>query len=249
MFDVRPVHPFHPFTPQHYIAIAVGFAAVAGFLLAGKKGDESRKRAAVVLAVLNLSAFPLSLVAWASIDVPKSLDNFLPLHLCDVAAFSAGFALLTKRPLLCALTYFWGLAATMQALLTPALSVGFPHFAFVMFFVQHFAIVAAAFYLPVVDGWRPRQPLWKAPLEAFAWSQVYLAFAMTMNKLLGTNFAFASHKPENPSLLDQLGPWPWYLLAMEVLALLLYYLLTLPFIRRTENEGLQGAVDSDPPGQ
>ncbi|MEO5714593.1 MAG: TIGR02206 family membrane protein [Luteolibacter sp.] len=234
MSDVRAVHVFHPFTQEHFIAVAVGFAAVAFFLLAGKKGGDSRKRAALVLASANFTAFPLSLAAWYSIDAPKSLDNFLPLQLCDVATLTAGIALLTKRPLFCALTYFWGLAATMQALLTPALTVGFPHMAFVMFFVQHFAIVAAAFYLPIVDGWRPRQPLWKTPLEVFGWSQVYLAVAMTVNHLLGTNFAFASHKPENPSLLDQLGPWPWYLLAMEVLALVLFYLLALPFARRAE---------------
>ncbi len=225
-------HPFHPFSQEHLIAVVVGFASVAGFLLAGKMGDAFQKRTSMVLALLNLTAFPLSLVAWASIDAPKSLDNFLPFHLCDVAAICAGLALLTKRPLLCSLTYFWGLAATIQALLTPALSVGFPNMAFVMFFVQHFAIVAAAFYLPIVDGWRPRLPLWKAPFEAFAWSQVYLAIAMTANWLLGTNFAFASRKPDNPSLLDYLGPWPWYLLGMEILALVLFYLLALPFLGR-----------------
>ncbi len=225
------IHPFHPFSQEHLIAVVIGFIAVAGFLLAGKKGGDSRKRSAIVLALLNLSSFPLSLVAWTSIDVPKSLDNLLPLQLCDIASLTAGLALLTKRPLLCALTYFWGLAATIQALLTPALSVGFPHMAFVMFFVQHFAIVAAAFYLPVVDGWRPH---WKTPLEVFGWSQIYLAVAMTTNHLLGTNFAFAAHKPENPSLLDHLGPWPWYLIGMEVLALVLFQLLALPFAKRLE---------------
>ena len=224
-------HPFHPLSQQHFLAVVIGFAAVAAFLMAGKKGGDSRKRAAVVLALINLASFPMSLAAWYTVDAPKSLDNFLPLQLCDVATFTAGLALLTKRPLLCALTYFWGLAATMQALLTPAISVGFPEFAFIVFFVQHFAIVAAAFYLPIVDGWRPRRPMWKAPLEVYGWSLVYLAIAMTVNKLLGTNFAFASHKPENPSLLDHLGPWPQYLCAMQVIAVALFYLLLLPFVR------------------
>lgn len=227
--------PFQPFTQQHFIAFAMGWAAVAAFVMAGKKGGDSRKRSTAVLALVNLSAFPLSLAAWSTIDAPKSLDNFLPLQLCDIATLTAGCALITKRPLLCALTYFWGLAATMQALLTPALTVGFPHMAFVMFFVQHFAIVAAAFYLPLVEGWRPRQPLWKAPLEVYFWSVVYLVVAMTVNKLLGTNFAFAAHKPVNPSLIDQLGPWPWYLLSMQGIALVFFYLLTLPFAGRTKN--------------
>ncbi len=225
---------FQPFTAPHYVSVAIGCVAVVGFLLAGKMGGDSRKRATAVLAVLNLSAFPLSLAAWYALDAPKSLENFLPLQLCDVATLTAGFALLTKRPLLCALTYFWGLAATMQALITPAITVGFPHMAFVMFFVQHFAIVAAAFYLPLVEGWRPRQPLWKAPLEIYGWSVLYLAFAMTVNKLLGTNFGFASRPPDNPSLIDHLGPWPWYLGWMLGIALVLYSLLSLPFLRKNK---------------
>ena len=224
--------PFHPFSQQHFIAVAIGFAAVAAFIMAGKKGGDSRRRTTAVLALVNLSSVPLSFAAWYTVDAPKSVENFLPLHLCDVATLTAGFALITKRPLLCALTYFWGLAATMQALLTPALSVGFPNMAFVMFFVQHFAIVATALYLPMVEGWRPRQPLWKAPLEIYACSLIYLMFAMTVNKLLGTNFAFASHPPLNPSLIDHLGPWPWYLVSMQLIALIFFYLLTLPFTRR-----------------
>jgi hypothetical integral membrane protein (TIGR02206 family) len=224
-------HPFHPFTPQHYVTVVLGFVVVAGFLLAGKKGGGSQKRATALLALLNFTAFPLSILAWSLLDASPALTNLLPLQLCDVATLTAGFALLTRRPLLCALTYFWGLAATMQALLTPALTVGFPHMAFVMFFVQHFAIVAAAFYLPFVLGWRPRLPLWKAPLEIGVWSVMYLAVAMTVNKLLGTNFGFASAPPENPSLIDHLGPWPWYLLSMLGVALFLYSLLLLPFVK------------------
>ncbi len=224
-------HSFHPFTREHFAALGVGAAVAAGFLLAGRRGGNGRKRATALLAFLNLSALPLSLAAWWTLDAPKSIDNFLPFHLCDIAAITAGFALITKRPLLCAMTYFWGLAATFQALLTPAISVGFPHMAFVMFFIQHFAIVTAALYLPLVEGWRPKQPLWKGPLEIYGWSLVYLAFAMTVNRLLGSNFAFASRPPDNPSLIDHLGPWPWYLFAMQAIALVFFFLLALPFLK------------------
>ena len=46
---------------------------------------------------------------------------------------------------------------------------------------------------------------------------------------LETNFAFASRPPDNPSLIDHLGPWPFYLFAMQGIALVLYLLLALPF--------------------
>jgi len=223
--------PFHPFSQEHLVTAAIGFTIVATLLIAGKKGGEWRKIATALLIFLDLTAFPLSVIAWLSLDAPKSLDNYLPLHLCDIATFTAGFALLTKRPLLCAMTYFWGLAATFQALLTPAISVGFPHPPFLMFFIQHFAIVATALYLPLVVGWRPKLPFWKGPMEIFGWSVIYLLLAMTVNRTLGTNFGFASRPPDNPSLIDHLGPWPWYLFSMQAIAMVFFLLLALPFTR------------------
>jgi hypothetical integral membrane protein (TIGR02206 family) len=233
-------HQFHPFTLEHFIALAIGTLATVAFLYTGRRGGNARNLATAVLAFLNLSVYPLSQAAWLTLDGEKSIDNFVPLHLCDIAAITAGFALITKRPLLCALTYFWGLAATVQALLTPAITVGFPHLPFIMFFVHHFAVVAAALYLPIVEGWHPKSPLWKSPLEAYGWSLVYLAVAMTANQLLGSNFAFASRPPDNPSLIDHLGPWPWYLVAMQAIALAFFCLLTLPFRKTTISRPLLG---------
>jgi hypothetical integral membrane protein (TIGR02206 family) len=225
-------HSFQPFSTQHFAAVATGLVIAAAFILIGRRGGDGRALATRLLAFLNFSALPLNLLAWGMFDGVKSIDNFLPLHLCDVAALTAGCALLTKHPLLCALTYFWGLAATLQGLLTPALTVGFPHFPFVMFFVHHFAVVTAALYLPLVEGWRPQRPAWKAVREIYAWSLVYLAVAMTANFLLGSNFAFAARPPDNPSLIDHLGPWPWYLLAMQGIGITFFFLLALLFVRR-----------------
>jgi hypothetical integral membrane protein (TIGR02206 family) len=221
--------PFQPFTSEHLLAVVLGGVIIAGFILAGRRGGRSRILSTAVLAFLNLAAYPLGQAAWMTLDAPKALDNLVPLHLCDLAAVTAGFALLTRHPVLCGLTYFWGLAATIQALLTPAITVGFPHLPFVMFFVHHLAVVGAALYLPLVEGWRPPKPFWKGPLVAYLWALVYLAIAMVANTLLGTNFGFAAGPPPNPSLIDHLGPWPWYLLSMQVLAVAFFLLLALPF--------------------
>lgn len=221
--------PFHPFSREHLIVVIIGFSVIAAILLAGRRGGLSRRIATSLLGFLCLSAYPLGQAAWLSLQADKSLDNIIPFHLCDIAAFTGGFALLTRKPLLASLTYFWGLAATMQALLTPAITVGFPHWPFVMFFVHHFAIVGTALYLPIVEGWRPKTPFWRSPLEVYGWSLAYLAFALIVNKILGTNFGFVARPPDNPSLIDHLGPWPWYLFWMSLIALLLYLLLALPF--------------------
>lgn len=225
---------FQPFTSEHLAALLIGGLCVMVFMWAGKRGGNSRMLATALLAFFNLSSYPLGQAAWLSLDRPLALENILPLHLCDIAAVTAGFALLTKRPALCALTYFWGLAATMQALVTPALGIGFPSWPFLTFFMQHFAIVGAALYLPVVEGWRPKQPLWSDPLRVYGWSVAYLAFALSVNSLLGTNFGFASRPPQNPSLIHHLGPWPWYLFSMQGIAVCLFLLLAVPLRRAAD---------------
>jgi hypothetical integral membrane protein (TIGR02206 family) len=224
--------PFHPFSREHLVTVLIGSVVVAALLLAGRSGEKGRRLSAALLAFANLSAYPLNQAAWMSLDGSVSLDNILPFHLCDIAAIVAGFALVTGSHTLRTLTYFWGLAATFQALLTPALSVGFPAWPFITFFIQHFAIVGAALHFPIVDGWRPKQPLWRSPLEVYGWSVAYLTLALFINSLLKTNFGFVSRPPDNPSLIDHLGPWPWYLFSLQALALLIFLLLALPLRRK-----------------
>ncbi len=226
--------PFHPFTPAHYITLAIGFAITAGLILFAKRSGKNQRAVTAILGFLNLSAYPFALWAWR--DYPVALDNVLPFHLCDFAAIIAGFALFTRKPILLTLTYFWGIAATTQALLTPAIAHGPPSLPFIHFFIQHFAIVAASLYIPLVLGWRPKTPWWRSPLEVFGISLLYHAFSLLVNMILKTNFAFSSRPPDNPSLIDHLGTWPIYLFAMQGIALVLYLLLALPFRKAPRND-------------
>jgi len=152
--------------------------------------------------------------------------ELLPLHLCDWATFTGVIALVTRRPLAFELTWFWAMAGTTQALVTPDLAVRPPELSWYTFYFSHGGVVAAALLLTWGAGLRTRP--WAA-FRIFAWSQIYLATVLGLNALLDTNYGYLCAKPENPSLLDHLGPWPWYLLSLEGLALALFWLLDLPF--------------------
>jgi hypothetical integral membrane protein (TIGR02206 family) len=219
--------PFQPFSAAHLITLAIGFSMIAGLILCAKISNRNQRVITFVLAFCNLVSYPFALYAWR--NYPHSLDNLLPFHLCDLAAVIAGLALWTRKPILLTLTYFWGLAATTQALITPALGIGPPELPFIHFFFQHFVIVAAALYIPIVLKWRPLQPWWKSPLIVLGISIGYQAAALVINYFLNTNFAFVSHVPDNPSLIDHLGPWPLYLFSMQGLALIFFMLLALPW--------------------
>lgn len=159
----------------------------------------------------------------------ERLDGLIPLHLCDLIAFVAAFALLFRTPLLCELTYFLGLGGTLQGLITPNVQLDFPHPTFFAFFHLHYAVVAAALLLPLGLGWRPRAPLGRTILKMMFTIVAYLALIHLVNLGLGTNFAFTVEKPENPSLFDVLGPHPWYMASVLVLSFAMLLFLSAPF--------------------
>ena len=92
------------------------------------------KSAIRLLSFCCFAAYPFNQAAWESTGGTITLDAVIPFHLCDIAAFLCGFALITRRYLLCELSYFWGLAGTLQGLLTPNLPYDFPHPVFLRLF-------------------------------------------------------------------------------------------------------------------
>ncbi|MBM3790173.1 MAG: TIGR02206 family membrane protein, partial [Acidobacteria bacterium] len=53
--------------------------------------------------------------------------------------------------------------------------------------------------------------------------------AGSLDMIFGWNYGYLRRPPSQPSLLDYLGPWPWYILSLELIALCIFILLTLPF--------------------
>jgi uncharacterized membrane protein YwaF len=142
------------------------------------------------------------------------LDSDLPLHLTDAVTVVAAVALWTRRPLAFELTWFWGLTASLQAVLTPDLGTDdrFPSFLYWHYFVTHGGVAVAA----------------------------------VGNALTGGNYMFLREKPDASTLLDYMGPWPWYILTAALVALAMFALLDLPFRRRRAEAALSPPAPSRP---
>jgi hypothetical integral membrane protein (TIGR02206 family) len=156
-----------------------------------------------------------------------SVQASLPLTLCDAALFVAAVACWWPQWLLAVeLTYFWGLAGTLQAVATPDLTAGFPRLEFFEFVVGHLGVVIAALYLVVGLGLRPRRG--SVP-RVFAITAAYTAFVGGFDWLTGANYMFLAALPRTASLLSLLGPWPWYIVSATGVAIVLFLVLDAPF--------------------
>jgi uncharacterized membrane protein YwaF len=72
---------------------------------------------------------------------------------------------------------------------------------------------------------------------------------MCLNPLLDSNYGYFNGKPSDGTVLDYLGPWPWYVLAEVVIVLVGWALVTLPWVgwpRRAHVSSPRGVTPHPP---
>ena len=150
----------------------------------------------------------------------------LPMHLCDWALIATVLTLTLRRQLCFELAYFWGLAGTAQALITPALDS--PDFWRIFaFFTVHSGIPASVLWLIFDFKMRPQRG---AMRRVVLCSQVYLVVALAVNAVTGGNYGFLSGRPSVHSMLDLFSDTHWlYVLQIDLTGLLFFLILDLPW--------------------
>ena len=216
---------FSRFGGEHLLAIAVVAAVSVVAAVLARRSERLPAILARGIAAALLSAG----IGYVVVDaiVGKPWSEIAPLHLCDVAVFIGAWALVRGEQLAYELTFLWGMAGTTPAMLWPELAEGFPHFRYFFYFAQHGLIVVGATYMTFGLGMRPRA---KSPLYAWLVLNGYAAVLAVVNTLAKTNFLYLRELPRSSSPLDLFGPWPWYILGGEVIAISAFTLLALPFV-------------------
>jgi hypothetical integral membrane protein (TIGR02206 family) len=225
---------FTAYGPSHWTVLTVFVIGAAALIWFGRRQTESQALVfGRVFAALIVAVFGVALVFKL---IQPTLDGSVPLQLCDIAELMAAYALWSQRHWAFALSYYWGLVLSSQALITPDVGApDFPSHGFLTFFALHVLVVWAAIYLT----WgRRMRPNWRSYRFAIIVTLAWAAFTFTFNAIAGTDYGYLNRKPPVASLLDALGPWPVYLLTEVLIVLIVWALMTWPWerTRRLANE-------------
>ena len=245
---IQPASTFELFGVPHILAMALIVVVAAGLPVLSRRMNS---RTLVLAICVALSAILLlnELVFYVYGLSTKSFDEFvkknLPLHICGVAVYLVVFVLFTRRQFAYEVAFFWGLAGTLQAIITPNIIFGWPSYNFVQFFVGHGGIVVAVLFATWALKMRPRL---RSVFYTWLLSNLCVAAIGTVNLLLDANYMFLCRPPVGDSPFFFL-PWPWYILFLEPIGLALFLLLYLPFpiadrIRRSRTQKADVSLDA-----
>lgn len=218
------------FGTEHLLALALIAAACVAVVLLRRRFSPKAQRITrwTLLGVIYLCEG--SWQVWMLATDQWTIQGMLPLWLCSVTSWTMPLLLIWRSQRYYEWAYFMGVIGAALALSTPDLTIyGFPHFRFIEFLTLHGLIIVAVVYMTAVEGFRPT---WGSLPRVILITNLYWLVCFIVNNLIGSNYGYTQGKLPTPSLLDVLGPHPWYLLSMEVLGIALCLLMYLPFALR-----------------
>lgn len=226
--NFREFRDFQPFNAGHLWTLVIIVFCAFGLPTIFRRTRLARH--AKTAGGLFGASLAINEIVWLLLRIHR--DGFdvryhLPLELCDVSMIAGILALWTGSQFAFEFAYFFGLGGATQALLTPDLARGFPDYGCMKFFYSHGGIVVAVAFL--VGALRMR-PWPRSILRQVVAGTAYMGIVGAFDAVAHTNYGYLCQKPRGPSLMDVMGPWPWYLGSIELIGLALVLILYAPFL-------------------
>lgn len=225
---------FHLFGPAHLsIIVSVPVCAVVLTWISHRKPSSARwiRFALATLLILNGLWWYWYRFRMMGVRLPQGL----PFELCDISLWLTIYSLLKLHQRGFELAYYWGLGGAAMALLTPDLLAPLSSLSSINFFARHCGLIIGLLWLLWSGRLQPRKRSWRF---AFISLNLYAAAVALFDFLFGTNYLYLRNKPASASLLDRMGAWPVYLLSGDILALVLFFVMSIPFRNRHQESGL-----------
>jgi hypothetical integral membrane protein (TIGR02206 family) len=188
---------------------------------------------AIVLLLSDMSYF------WHKMYIGADIANHLPVTVCGWAAVMGSFMLMTKKQWFFDVVYFFVLAGSINALITPAVIVdnGPTHFRYYQFWVEHTGIFISVFYMLFVFQYKINL---RSLTRSAGMLLVLTALALYVNaNIEGANYLFLATTEAGESVLDFLpSNLALRMLLMGSIIGVLYGLAYLPWVFLSKQDRL-----------
>lgn len=233
---------FKSFSIAHLLPIfllAVGIFLVYRFkdkLRAWEHEDTFRTVLGILLILGECSYY------WRLLYVGNSQDGtqmmtFLPLEVCEWTAYIAAFMLLKKNRHAYDIVFYVTLTLGLIPLATPAVitKVGFAHFRYYTFWLEHTLPILGVFYMSFVHGFRPD---FRKIYKPFAMLAILASLAIYANLTIpDANYMYLAAGTAGDSLANVLPANIWVRLVLYFgIVCVLFTLVSLPQIIREIKE-------------
>jgi hypothetical integral membrane protein (TIGR02206 family) len=210
--DSNALFEFDMFSVSHFAVLGVFVLIIAALFFCRNILREGQWRKSEILITCSFILFEAVNHFWMYKHGLWKLGRSLPLELCNIAVILSVILLLTKNRFVFEILFFLALAGATQAIITPALTYDFPHFRFFHFFYSHMMVVWVTLYFVWAKGYFIS---FVSVLKIVGFINVLLPAILFLNKISDGNYWFLRHKPSSHSILDILGPYPWYIFSLE----------------------------------
>lgn len=217
---------FTLFSTEHFWFIGGGFLGILALTMVSAFLPKYKFAQFSAIVILLIKIAELS---YRHIYVVEPIYSLLPLHMCNLTLIIAILTMLTKSQKLFQLTYYWCLGA-LFAVITPDIKYSFPHPLTLSFYITHFYLLFAAIYGILFFNFKPTFKGW---VNSFITLNIFAFIIFFINKKLGTNYLYVNRIPDFSSPLDYFGQWPYYIIVVEIIYLILTYGIYYPFRRKT----------------
>ncbi|MBX3386536.1 MAG: TIGR02206 family membrane protein [Phycisphaeraceae bacterium] len=215
---------FEAYSATHWVTLGICLIVITIVVVAGRmmsavgqgpspramrSGELTVDAPGRMLGVLGLGVWVAIQFYWvrrAVMEGPEQLAQSLPLHVCDLAGLIGAVALISGSRFWTVILYFWGIALSTQAFITPVVEKGPLFTEFWLFWESHTLIVGSAVYVVAVRGYRPTLRDVRA---AFVFTFGYGVLILMVNLWQGWNYGYVGQSTPGPTtVIDQLGSWP-----------------------------------------
>jgi len=225
LFDTT--NPFTAYSYLHWWPLIFFIVFLTSVILFAhyKLSDHGKVVFGTFISIIPAVAVILRMI-FTYMDGTFSIQEELPFQLCRTLALAFPFLIYYQSRKWFGIFYFFAIVGTLQALLTPDLPLSAPHHSYWTYWTLHCILIGLPIYCIVNFNWKVTiRDFWNAIIVV----NVYMVFTGVINFMIGSNYFYTAHKPPGPTLLDVLGPWPWYIFAVEGIGIVLFLLAGLPF--------------------